>query len=591
MNQPVKIAFASCSRDHIPAFLQRFDAIAPEAELWVVSEFQPPRGHWIPYRMDCSGSQNLAALRASLGNRGIRYAAVSLEPNSPYAPMRLMALRVIPLRTLFYNENLDHVMLRPQSWRSILRYGVRKVREYASRDANLSRAYAAARRAGVRGTARKRELAPAVPAEPEANLPAGISVVVPSRDGRDLLAELLPILDSMLEGRTAEVIVVDNGSTDDTRTFLASSGVRCDVHPEPLTFAKAVNRGIEQARYSHILLLNNDMRPHSGFIEPLLEAFDRIPDLFCATAQIFFPEGKRREETGKAVMPSPPQDREFPVMCAMPLEGEDLSPVLYGSGGCSLYDTAKLRALRMFSQIYEPAYVEDLDIGFRAWQRGWATVYAARAHVTHHHRSTTSRFYTPDQIEQITERNYLRFLMRSVGNSEVFQRLWTYAVDRLNSKAAVGHHQPSRKALEEADETLRFIEPAPAADEEGILAIGSGDVAVFPGQARPVPGVATVLIVSASMPSPSPHVPEFGQVLMTFVDQLRTPPPELLRTCVEIVQVRRTGSQLVEESDHPAFRAALVQTIRKWRPAVVQLESAQMKVYARFCTPAKIILV
>src|SRR5690606_9527004 len=137
-----------------------------------------------------------------------------------------------------------------------------------------------------------------------------------------------------------------------------------------------------------------------------------------------------------AVMPSQPQNREFPVMCAIPLEGEDFSPVLYGSGGCSLYDTAKLRALRMFSQIYEPAYVEDLDIGFRAWQRGWATVYAARAHVTHHHRSTTSRVYTPDEIDQITERNYLRFLMRSVGSPEVFQRLWTYAVDRLNWKAA-----------------------------------------------------------------------------------------------------------------------------------------------------------
>ena len=100
------------------------------------------------------------------------------------------------------------------------------------------------------------------------------------------------------------------------------------------------------ARYSHVLLLNNDMRPHDGFFEPLVDAFVAVPDLFCATAQIFFPEGRRREETGKAVFPTSRNSMRSRVECAAPLEGEDGSYVFYGSGGCSLYDMAKLRALR-----------------------------------------------------------------------------------------------------------------------------------------------------------------------------------------------------------------------------------------------------
>jgi hypothetical protein len=40
-----------------------------------------------------------------------------------------------------------------------------------------------------------------------------------------------------------------------------------------------------------------------GFFRALREAFHRVPGLFCATAQILFPEGQRREETGKAIMP------------------------------------------------------------------------------------------------------------------------------------------------------------------------------------------------------------------------------------------------------------------------------------------------
>jgi len=36
------------------------------------------------------------------------------------------------------------------------------------------------------------------------------------------------------------------------------------------------------------------------------------------------------------------------------------------------FDTAKLREMGGVSEVYEPAYVEDMDFGYRAWKRGWA---------------------------------------------------------------------------------------------------------------------------------------------------------------------------------------------------------------------------
>jgi len=68
------------------------------------------------------------------------------------------------------------------------------------------------------------------------------------------------------------------------------------------------------------------------------------------------------------------------------------------SGGCSLYDAGKLRALGGVQQIYEPAYCEDLDLGFRAWARGWPTVFVSGSRVEHRHRATTSRFYSEEQL-------------------------------------------------------------------------------------------------------------------------------------------------------------------------------------------------
>jgi GT2 family glycosyltransferase/glycosyltransferase involved in cell wall biosynthesis len=472
-------------------------------------------------------------------------------------------------------------------------------------------AYRAAKIAGRKIATLKRSAPPLrhPPVASESRI-TGISVVVPSRNGRDLLGILLPHLH-----QADEVIVVDNGSDDGTSTFIADEypDVRIEAHPTPLSFAAAVNRGIALARFSHVLLLNNDMIPHEGFFAPLKAAFSDVPDLFCATAQIFFPEGQRREETGKAVMAADPGNSDFPVHCAMPVEGEDGSYVLYGSGGCSLYDRAKLEALGGFSTLFEPAYVEDLDIGFRAWQRGWPTVFVSGSRVTHRHRSTTSRYYTADQLDQIVERNYLRFLASAVGNTEVFERLWRHAIERLNWKAAMERHAPSLGALTEARDMPRFVQSSVAADEARILAVGSGDVAVFPGRGRRLEGAPCVLIATPYIPFPLSHggavrmfnlmhraASDFPQVLISFVDEIHTPPSELLDICLEIVQVRRVGSHVkpergrpdvVEEFDTPAFRGALQQTLRKWKPSIVQLEFTQMAVYASDCAPAKTVLV
>ena len=431
--------------------------------------------------------------------------------------------------------------------------------------------YAAARVAGALRPRWRRS-----PAGQPRAVETGISVIVPSRNGKPLLEAQLPGMARELESFTAEIIVVDNGSQDGTAEWLRAAWpqVRIELSQPPLSFARAVNRGIARARYSHICLLNNDMLLEPGFFGALVRAFERVPDLFCATAQIRFPEGVRREETGKAVMAQSRAD-DFPIRCDEPLPGEDLSYVLYGSGGCSLYDAARLRALGGVDQAYEPAYVEDLDLGYRAWQRGWPSVYVAGAVVEHRHRATTSRYYTHDQLDRILEVNYLKFLVRAVADGKLFRKLWRQATRRLRARV-----QPTllRTAARIA---LGGGSPGvPEYSEELILALTSGAVAVFPGQL--VSDRPRALIVSPYLAAPLSA--GFDPVLVAFTKRLATPPPEILAASAEVVLV-------LEESAPAAFRAALHQTVRKWRPAVAHLEAAQMAQYAADCAPARAILV
>jgi GT2 family glycosyltransferase/glycosyltransferase involved in cell wall biosynthesis len=428
--------------------------------------------------------------------------------------------------------------------------------------------------------------------------PRGISLVIPSRNGRELLERCLPGVQE-----ADEIIVVDNGSDDGTAEYLGQSWPRVlvDLSPTPLAFAVAVNRGIQRARYSHVCVLNNDMRVESGFFSALLRPFVAVPDLFSSTAQIFFPGGRRREETGKTVMNPAPGVTEFPVRCDIPLEGEDHSYVLYGSGGCTLYDAAKLDALGGFDEVYQPAYVEDLDLGVRAWLRGWPSVYCADARVLHEHRATTSRYFSPEDLDRALEVNYVQFLARAIGDPETFSRLWQHNVLRLKALEkeaglSAAAHQP--------------VAPVPTGDLR-FLDLVNGEVAVFLGRAAS--GKPVILVASPYVPFPLSHgaavrvynlmrraAADFDLVLVAFTEESIPVPQELRDICAEIVTVRRAGSHAlpsrgrpdtVEEFDTSAFHAALRQTVAKWRPGIVQLEFTQTALYTPDCGTARTILV
>lgn len=594
---------------------EKFRAIFPELPLIVVSEFPSPEGEWIPYHLRRSWQENRDLIHARLAGRPVRLSAVILEPRIPHWRLRALGFTLAPLQFLAFNETGGHFMLRPRSVPTMLRHLMWRaknlVRSQFQPEASAYRAsewlrhpakfrlsllYRMAMARG-RSLARSRPLLP-----PSAVLKKertrGVSVVIPSRNGRDLLATCLPTLHD-----ADEIIVVDNGSTDDTADFLIRTypHVVIERSPQPLPFSEAVNRGIRRARFSHVCVLNNDMVTEPGFFMALLRPFETVPDLFAASAQILFPEGRRREETGKTVMNPAPGVNEFQIRCDLPLEDEDHSYVLYGSGGCTLYDADKLETLGGFDEVYKPAYVEDLDLGVRAWSRGWPTVYCAGARVLHQHRATTSRYFTPAELDRALEVNYVQFLARAVGDRKTFLRLWQHNVLRLKA-------QEKEYALSSAAHQQRVAVPG---GDMRFLDLVNGEVAVFPG--RRVSGKPIVLIASPYVPFPLSHgaavriynlmrgaAADFDLVLVAFTEELLSAPVELRELCAEIVTVRRAGSHAlpsrgrpdtVEEFDTPAFHAALRQTLLKWNPGIVQLEFTQMAQYAAKCAPARTLLI
>jgi GT2 family glycosyltransferase/glycosyltransferase involved in cell wall biosynthesis len=618
----VRVVFASGIEKLNRAMLEHFAARDRGLPLFVVAEFDLSVGTWIPWHVHRTTEQNLGFVRTALAGKRIASAAVAFDRRSGLGDLCEAARKLAPGVLMAYDEEMRvappdglHGFLFRRRARSVirqLRTGGR-ARAWLRRIAHPGEAEIPlrARLAQARGltAVRRRAASPFMNLPAPAGLKSGVSVIIPSRDGLQLLLKtMLPALLSQLPN---EVIVVDNGSSDGTARYLAVEypEIRVLQHVTPLSFARAVNAGIRESRFTHTLLLNNDMIVEAGFVQALKDAFLRVPELFCATAQILFPAGLRREETGKAVWRrQTPGD--FPVRCDVPVPGEDLTWVLYGSGGCSMFDTARLARLGV-SELYDPAYVEDLDLGFRAWQQGWPSVYCAQARVEHRHRGTTSRFYTEREIAFFVERNYLRFVANAISEPSLFQELWLEGVRRLQLLA-----MQNRMAALDTLRAIPPIGPLPAAPqghlrETEILALTSGDVAVFSGQRQGER--AKVLVASPYLPFPLSHggavrifnlmklVSEANDlILVAFADELAPPPGELLSICSQIVLVRRHGTHyrmeterpdVVEEFESATFRACLKQAVHQWQPAIAQLEFTWMAQYANSCRPAKTVLI
>lgn len=246
------------------------------------------------------------------------------------------------------------------------------------------------------------------------------SIIILNWNGRSLLADGLPsILHAVqTDGRPHEVMVVDNGSTDGSLEYLAENfpQVRVLALGKNMGFAEGNNAGVQAARNDIVILLNNDMVVDPGFIGPLIKGFG--PDTFAVSSQIFLQDpAKKREETGRttAVFRRGMIDYAHRMIDASPLPRE-YYPVLWAGGGSSAFHREKFLALGGFPKLYSPAYVEDTDLSYQAWQAGWEVLLAPESIVYHKHRASSSRRFSPSALQALVLRNQFLFIWKNIRN-------------------------------------------------------------------------------------------------------------------------------------------------------------------------------
>ncbi len=241
------------------------------------------------------------------------------------------------------------------------------------------------------------------------------SIVIPNWNGRDLLEKYLPsVVEATKNNPAHEVIVVDNGSTDGSADYVRRNfpTVRLLALERNLGFGGGCNAGVAAARNGVVVLLNSDMRVEPDFLAPLLAGFsdERV---FSVSCQIFFSDpNKRREETGLTL--GWWENGGLRVSHRLDEAITERYPCLYGGGGSCAVDRAKFLELGGFDEVLAPFYLEDADLGYRAWKRGWTVFYEPRSVVYHEHRGTIGKRFREEEIQAVLKKNFLLFAWKNI---------------------------------------------------------------------------------------------------------------------------------------------------------------------------------
>ena len=244
---------------------------------------------------------------------------------------------------------------------------------------------------------------------------AAASVVIPNWNGRDLLEKYLPSVVEALGGNPAnEIIVVDNGSRDGSVAFVSEHfpSVRLLALDRNLGFGGGSNTGFRAANNGIVVLLNSDIRVQPDFLAPLLDTF-ADEKVFAVSCQIFFSDPKKiREETG--LTQGWWENGGLRVRHREDAGIQVPFPCFYGGGGSCAFDRHKFLELGGFDEILRPFYLEDTDLGFQAWKRGWKVLYQPRSVVYHEHRGTIGKHFSQSAIDRVLKKNFILFCWKNI---------------------------------------------------------------------------------------------------------------------------------------------------------------------------------
>ncbi len=256
-----------------------------------------------------------------------------------------------------------------------------------------------------------------------------VSIVIPTWNGLDLLKRFLPSVIAAANhtieqaGNRVEIVVVDDGGTDATIDWLTEHGFAPATSPTSDTqtprnvelrmlrnaknvgFGETCNNGVKAAQHPLIYLLNNDAEVNADVLLPLIGHFADA-EVFAVHSRVYQLETGEDCGNGQLGYFSRGLIRVHLGYRAEKDEGQEPFYSIYATGGSALFDREKFLELGGFDALFSPFYWEDVELGYKAWKRGYTIHFEPRSIVRHRISATTKKL-SQRRVKLVQQRNRL----------------------------------------------------------------------------------------------------------------------------------------------------------------------------------------
>lgn len=259
-----------------------------------------------------------------------------------------------------------------------------------------------------------------------------VRIVILNYNGREILPKCLPSLVDAAKKASypTKVSILDNRSPDQSAEWAKKEFPEIDVTAAPENlFLVSFNGYLKQIPEDIVILLNNDIRVNSYFIDPLIKPFEKNPDLFMACPQTLSFDGSRYEGGrtrarirwglfwSSAIFPR----YKFLTQKA----GNTFA------SGFGAFDRKKFIALGGYDDLYLPGILEDADLGFRAWQQGFVSLYIPDSKVFHWGQASFKKAFGSKGIRRLAHRNTFLFMWKNLSDATLWLEHLLLLIPRL----------------------------------------------------------------------------------------------------------------------------------------------------------------
>ena len=233
------------------------------------------------------------------------------------------------------------------------------------------------------------------------------TIIIPNYNGLSFMEPCFEALEAQTM-KDFKILVVDNGSTDGSVEWLKEREIPSIFLPENTGFSGAVNVGIRAADTPYVILLNNDTKVAPHYVEALERAMDRSEKIFSVSSkmiQMYHPDlmddaGDMYSVLGWAFQRGVGRpEKLYKKSCR----------VFTACAGAAIYRREVFETIGYFDEMHF-AYLEDIDVGYRAKIAGYYNLYCPSAKVFHVGSGTSGSKYNSFKVKLAARNNvYLNY--------------------------------------------------------------------------------------------------------------------------------------------------------------------------------------